>query len=139
MHFTNAELDTLRDAARSSETFARMWRTFRWVALLLGGAFLALAVLQFNRAEDIATLGSSALPEMSAASRAEDIDRLLDLRIALLRREYRSYIGAILNGSTGGIFVSLSLIGWQRRLHPDSQSVLLRRIIESHDESRTDT
>lgn len=139
MRFTDAELDTFRRDVRSSERFCRLWKTLRWVALLLGLFSLALAVLQYNRVQDIAAQRSSISLDKNIAPDTAGIEKAINISIALLRWEFTTYIGMLVSGSTGGLLVVSSLIGWRYKLHPPSSIVLLRRLIESHEKSRPDT
>jgi len=139
IHFSNAELKTIRAAIEGGESLSRKWRKLRWVMLLLGLAWIALAVLQFNRAEDLAAMSSIAAPEGNATSPTRDADELTAFRIALLRQEYRKYVLALFGAMSGGVIFAVTLLAWRSALQPDATTVLLRRILEAHEESPPDT
>lgn len=139
VHFSSAELKTIRAEVEGGEWLSRKWRKLRWLMLFGGVVPIALAVLQFNRAEDLAAMSSIAAPEVIATSRTWEADEVMSFRLALLRQEYRHYILALFGASVGGVTFVITLVNWRRRLLPDANTLLLRRILEAHEESPSDT
>jgi hypothetical protein len=107
---SNDEIKTVRRLIAQHRKFERLWRVLRWFILMSAFLCLAICAFGFYRMYEFGKITAAA--HIVADPSPENIGRVLDARVILLRREFRNYSSTIVNGSIGGLLLATALFGW---------------------------
>jgi len=131
---TESELKLADKLITNLQKSGKSWRWFRWFGLVMGIALISLAVYEWWFLYDRLIRGiGSYWPLGSNTVSPTEIEAYVDFRLMFLRLEFGLYIGVIVMGVLGGVFLAFSLTNWGRY----RRDLLVAKLLRGEFERRT--